>query len=379
MWNWQLPDWPEFSYDANQLVEAEALFLEHAGVMIGVEKHLDPEDRDHITIEILSDEAIGTSEIEGEILDRNCVQSSIRRQLGLSTPGPSAPPAESGIAQTMVDLFRGIDEPLDHGMMFKWHTMIMSAHPEIVERGQYRTGTRPMQIVSGPIQRPRIHFEAPPSEHVPPEMDRFIDWFNRAGPRGSDPVPAVARSAISHLYFECIHPFEDGNGRIGRAIAEKALAQQTSSPTITVLAAEMLQSRKQYYKELESASRRLEITAWIRWFASIVLGAQQRSIRQIEFAIAKARMMDRLRGKLNDRQEKALLGMLREGPDGFKGGLSSGNYQTITNAPPATATRDLADLVEKGALRKTGDRKYARYFLTALHTTRYSASLLQSR
>ena len=174
----------------------------------------------------------------------------------------------------------------------------------------------------------------------------------------------LTRAGVAHLYFQSIHPFEDGNGRIGRAIAEKALAQSLGQPTLTALAATILARRKDYYEALEAANKENEITRWLMWFAGVAIEAQHRTIALVEFLIGKTKLLDRLKGQLNARQEKALLRMFREGPDGFKGGLSAGKYSTITGSSPATTTRDLADLVAKGALVREGERRYARYRLS---------------
>ncbi len=161
-------------------------------------------------------------------------------------------------------------------------------------------------------------------------MAGFIDWFERTAPGGTEPLPALTRAGAAHLYFETIHPFEDGNGRIGRAIAEKSLAQSLGQPTLIVLAATILARRASYYHALEAASQQNEITDWLAWFAGITIEAQQRTLALIEFLIDKAKLFDRLKGQLNDRQQKALLRMFKEGPDGFKGGLGAGKYGTIT-------------------------------------------------
>ena len=220
-----------------------------------------------------------------------------------------------------------------------------------------------MQVVSGPLHSPRIHFEAPPAAALPAMMAEFVDWFNGSGPAGGDPLPALTRAGLAHLYFESIHPFEDGNGRIGRAISEKAMAQCLGEPTLVALAATILRRRKAYYRALAAASRGIEITPWLASFAQIAIEAQRRTTAQVEFLIDKTKLLDSLRGRLNARQEKALLRILREGPDGFTGGLSAGNYMTITGTTPATARRDLVDLVSKGALARTGERRYTRYHL----------------
>jgi Fic family protein len=377
-WNWQQPDWPNFSWDEARLRKAEEHFLVGTGMFVGTLKHLPQSDQELLTIESISAEAVTTSEIEGEILDRASVQSSIRRQFGLATDNRRVRPAEEGISEMMVDLYRSFAEPLSDEMLFSWHRMLFKERGRLIDVGRYRTGADAMEIVSGPIHKPKVHFEAPPSERIPKEMARFVAWFNhsrfnhtwfnhtrfnRKAPRGGQPLPALTRAGIAHLYFESIHPFEDGNGRIGRAIAEKVLAQSFGQPTLTALAATILSRRKGYYAALEAANKSNQVTAWLSWFAGIAIEAQRRTTAQVEFLIEKTRLLDQLRGRINSRQEKAVLRMLREGRDGFKGGLSAGNYASITGASPATATRDLADLVENGALLRVGERRHARYHI----------------
>ena len=363
-WNWQQPDWPNFSWDQDRLKKAEEAFLVGSGVLQGTLKHLDEADRELLTIEAISSEALATSEIEGEILDRASVRSSIRRQLGLATDERRATPLEQGIAEMMVDLYRSFAQPLSNDLLFRWHGILLGGRRGLRDVGRYRTSSEAMQIVSGPIHLPKVHFEAPPSARVPEQMERFIVWFNRTAPNGADSLTGLTRAAIAHLYFESIHPFEDGNGRIGRAISEKALSQCVGQPTLTALAATMLLRRKAYYAALQAASADKDVTSWIAWSAGITIEAQRRTLARVEFVVDKTRLLDRLRDRLSGRQEKALLRMLREGPDGFAGGLSAGNYMTITGAPPATATRDLVGMVAKGALQRTGQRRHARYHLT---------------
>ena len=363
-WNWQQPDWPHFTFHEARLCKAEEQFLLGTGLFAGTLKHLAPLEQEKLTIDAIGTEAVTTSEIEGEILDRASVQSSLRKQLGLATDEGRVRPAERGIAEMMVDLYRSFAEPLSDEALFRWHRMVMSGSRNLRDVGHYRTGAEPMQVVSGPIGEPRVHFEAPPASRAQSEMERFIAWFNRTAPGREEPLPALTRAGIAHLYFESIHPFEDGNGRIGRAIAEKTLAQSLGQPTLTALAATILARRKSYYEALEAANKENEITHWLMWFASVAIEAQRRTIALVEFLIDKTKLLDRLRGQLNERQEKALLRMFREGPDGFKGGLSAGKYSTITGASPATTTRDLADLVAKGALVREGERRYARYRLS---------------
>lgn len=360
-WNWQRPDWPNFDWQASRLRLAEEQFLIGGGVFAGMLAHVSATDSAQLTIDTLAAEAVTTSAIEGEILDRASVQSSIRWRLGFGRDRRHVGATEQAIADVMVDLYRSFAEPLSDDTLFAWHRMLTANRRDLNDIGSYRHHEAAMQIVSGSIQAPKVHFEAPPSAAVPAEMSRFIAWFNRTGPDGATPLPPLTRAGIAHLWFVCIHPFEDGNGRIGRAIAEKVLSQGLKRPTLTSLAATMLIRRRGYYDALERANTENEVTGWLCWFAAVAIEAQRRSLATVHFLIDKTRLLDRLQGILNDRQQKALLRMLEAGPDSFEGGLSARNYIAITGAAPATATRDLADLVSKGALTRAGNGRYARY------------------
>lgn len=361
LWNWQRAEWPHFSYDGNAVDRLEEEFLTRCGEFVGAFRHVDADDRETLRIELISDEALKTSEIEGELLDRASVQSSIRRQLGLDTEEHSARPEERGIAEMMVDLCETFADPLTHEKLFQWHVMVMSGARRLRTVGGYREHEDAMQIVSGGIGNFKVHFEAPPSIQLEREMSAFIRWFNESGPQGSHPLPALTRSAICHLYFESIHPFEDGNGRIGRALSEKSLAQALGRPSLILLAHTIERGRKNYYAMLERANRDNEITEWLVYFAETILEAQRKTLERVNFHIAKTKFHDRLRGQLNERQQKVIARMFREGTEGFKGGLSAENYLSITRTSRATATRDLQDLVDKGALTRTGERRYMRY------------------
>jgi len=364
MWNWQQPDWPNFNYDKSLIDDFEKQLLLGAGLLFGAFKHLNEEDKRQLTIELISNEALKTSEIEGEYLDRDSLQSSIRRQFGLIADNRKISPAEQGIAEMMVNVYRSFEAPLSHAMLLEWHKMLTNGRRDLNDIGRYRTHSEPMQIVSGAIYAPKVHFEAPPSSQMMAEMERFIDWFNATASNGTTPLPTLLRAAIAHLYFVSIHPFEDGNGRIGRAIAEKALAQCLGQPTLIAIAYAIERDKKTYYSALERANKQNEITAWLIYFAKTVINAQSYTATWVDFLIKKAKLYDRLRGQINPRQEKALTRMFQEGPDGFTGGLNAEKYIGITGAPRATATRDLQDLVSKGALLRHGERKHTRYFLS---------------
>ena len=362
-WNWTLPDWPDFRYDASALESFEQKFLLSSGEILGAVRHVNPPEREQLRIELLSEEAMQTSAIEGETLDRLSVQSSLRRHLGLDPNGYPAKPREQGVAEMMVDVYSSFSDPLAHETLFRWHRMLLGHDRRLETMGAYRQHAEAMQIVSGRLDRPTIHFEAPPSTRVMPEMARYVDWFNKTGARGAEPLPALTRAGMSHLYFESIHPFEDGNGRLGRALAEKSLAQNIGQPTLISLAFTIERERKAYYDQLEQHQKTLDVTEWLVWFAEIVLKAQQVTLDRVGFFINKAHFYDRHRDQLNERQAKTIARMFREGPGGFEGGLSADNYLRITGTSRATATRDLQDLVEKGALRRTGERRHTRYWL----------------
>ena len=358
-WNWEQNEWPEFRYDGARTAELERRFLVNAGKWLGVCSHLDADDAGRLKIGLLSAEALESSGIEGEILDQDSVQSSIQRQLGFKADGRRVPPPEQGIAELMVDVHRSHREPLTHEKLGLWHEMVTRGRTDLRKRGGYRSNPEPMRVVSGPIHNPIVHYEAPPSSRVPREMDLFLEWFEES----RKALPAMARASLAHLRFESIHPFEDGNGRIGRAVAEYALSQSLGHPVLLSLSQCIAKRRKRYYDELARSSQTLDATRWVEYFSGIIIEAQEAGFRMVDFILAKSRLLDRLRGRLNPRQEKALLRMFAEGVDGFKGGLSSANYQSITRASPATATRDLADLVAMGALVKTGKQRNTRYWL----------------
>lgn len=363
-WNWQNADWPNFRYDAASLLLSEQKFLQSAGEVIGAVRYFDEADSSQLRIELLSDEAIKTSEIEGELLDRVSVQSSLRRQFGLYSDDRQIRPQERGIAEMTADVYRSWQESLHHEKLFQWHSMLMAGNRYIETVGAYRKHEDAMQIVSGRLDKPTIHFEAPLSRQVAAEMETFIAWFNQSGPIGQNPLPALVRAAVGHLYFESIHPFEDGNGRIGRALAEKSLAQNLGQPSLISLAFTIEKNRKAYYSELEYHQRTLDITGWITFFAEIIMLAQQATLERIDFLIKKTKFYERFRGQLNERQEKVVARIFKEGTAGFKGGLSAENYIAITSTSRATATRDLQQLVEIGALTRVGERRYTRYSLS---------------
>ena len=362
-WNWQQSDWPDFVYDRARLLALESRLLHESGLLFGALGHLDDGEQRALTVDLIGDEALMTARIEGEYLDRDSLQSSLLREFGLAEDPRRVAPAEAGMAELMVDLYRHFQAPLTHEMLWAWHRMLMAGRRDLREVGGYRTLEEPMQVVSGAIYAPRVHFEAPPAQRVPGEMDRFAAWLDRSTPTGESPLPILTRAGIAHLYFVTIHPFEDGNGRIARAIAEKVLAQGLGQPTLIALSHTIERHKKAYYGALERANKVNRIDDWLDYFSHTVLDALNYTRARVVFLISKAKLYERLRGQLNERQDKVLARLFRAGPVGFVGGLSAENYIAITRTSRATATRDLQDLVAKGALVRTGERRHTRYAL----------------
>jgi len=352
MYNWQLSDWPNFTFEKSKIKDQLLLFVQDSGRLNGWLEAIPSDSRNEAMLEIMLSEAINTSEIEGEFLSREDVMSSIKRNLGLS---PSIKEVKDlraqGIAELVLAVRNTFDEPLTKETIFAWHQMIMKGNVRI-NTGQWRFHDEPMQVVSGAIGREVVHFEAPPSDIVPKEMEAFIRWFNNTAPGGSLEISNPSfRAAIAHLYFETIHPFEDGNGRIGRAIAEKALSQSLGHPVFLSLSRTILRDRKAYYEALKKGQKSNDITEWINYFQDVIMASQQAAHQQIKFLLKKTKYLDLHRSGLNERQLKVILRILKEGPDGFEGGITAKKYMAISKTSKATATRDLQDMVSKKMIR----------------------------
>jgi len=364
-WNWQQKDWPEFIYNASDLKDLEDRFLIESSKLIGASSIITQDENKKFTIELMSEEALNSSKIEGEILNRESVKSSLLRQLGL-TPELSdhrANDKEKGIAALMVNNYQTYDQPLTHQMMFDWHPCVVTKSLLIRDVGKYRTSKEAMQVVSGHEGNYQVHFQAPPATQLPEAMDAYVKWFNDTAPDGRNPLPPLIRAGIAHIYFVSIHPFDDGNGRIGRALSEKALAQSLKRPALISLSHVIEETRGEYYKQLELNNKSLNINPWLSYFSNTSLNAVTHSQRLVKFVVEKTRLFDRVRDQINQRQERVLFRMFDIGMDGFKGGMSADKYIKMTNATSRTASRDLQKLVELGALSKTGQLKGTRYWL----------------
>jgi len=364
LYNWQQPDWPHFRYDLAGLTDRLLAFVERAGRVGGLLEGLPEELGTEAILDFMITEAIRSSAIEGETLDRDAVMSSIRNRLGLNPiPQPVGSRLADGAGQLMVAVRNHFQEPLSEETLFAWHRMLLGGTTTL-RVGGWRQGGDPMQVVSGRIDRPTVHFEAPPSARVPAEMASFIAWFNDTAPGAPAAIShAPIRSALAHLYFETIHPFEDGNGRIGRAISEKALSQGTGRPIVMSLSRTIDARRNAYYDALKRAQRGNDATAWLDWFLDTVLEAQRDAEAQIRFVLQKSKFFHRYESQLNDRQRKVIARMFEAGPEGFTGGMNARKYIALTGASKATATRDLQQLARLGALTPVGGGRSTRYDL----------------
>ncbi len=363
IWNWQLKDWPHFSYDDNALKQLELKFSQNIGTVLGAFKHVKDNDKEQFIVEILSNEALKTSEIEGEYLDRDSIQSSIKKNLGLTTDKKKIAAAEYGISEMMVDLYRNYHSPLAHKQLFNWHKMLTNGRRDLADIGVYRTHEDAMQVVSGRLDRPTVHFEAPPSHKMQHEMEQFISWFNTMHSKTEKSILPIAKAGIAHLYFVSIHPFEDGNGRIARAIAEKSISQSLGQPALISLSKTIEANKKAYYESLENNNKTCNITDWLLYFGQTILDAQVETLKLIDFLIEKAKFFDRFNALMNERQLKIVKRLFDSGHQGFEGGLSAENYTRIAKTSASTATRDLKDMVGKKMLFKTGELKSTRYWL----------------
>jgi Fic family protein len=355
MYNWQQQDWPNFKFSLNG-VEGELLvFSEKAGRVSGILEALSEETKQDVLIDIILAEAIKTSEIEGEFPDRKDVLSSIRKNLGLHhSPEQIKDKSAAGLGELMIDVRKTFKEPLTEEKLFAWHKMLLRQN-DLVAIGEWRSLEDSMQVISGAMGKEKVHYEAPPSSQIPSEMKMFIQWFNDTAPGGNTEIKqAPVRASIAHLYFETIHPFEDGNGRIGRAIAEKALSQTIGRPVILSLSRAIEAKKSLYYDSLEKAQKANEITPWMDYFVKTAVDAQAEAETQINFTLKKTRFFDRFKDQLNERQLTVIRRMLEEGTKGFEGGMNARKYIGITKTSKATATRDMQQLLELGAFTLAG-------------------------
>lgn len=365
---WQQPGWPALSFDYQRTGPVLSHARRMQGIIEGKAQAIGIERDGQIACAVMEEEVIATAAIEGEKLDPAAVRSSVMRRLGLASTGPHDRNID-GLVDVINDATSRFETPLDDDRLHRWQSALFPGGTSGIRRiavGRYRDHKEPMQIVSGPPDNEVVHYEAPPSRQVAAEMARFLSWFANTTPAaGRLPgIDGLARAAIAHLWFESIHPFEDGNGRLGRAIVDMAIAQDHRSPIrLYSLSRQLLESRSAYYDALNAAQRGTgDSTDWVVWFTHQYAQACERSSNVIDRAIEKARFWaDHAGIELNSRQRKVLQRLLDDGDGGFLGGLNAEKYSKITGTSKPSATRDLAGLVKAGLLWPTGQGKATRY------------------
>lgn len=369
-YNWQLYDWTKFIYDDAVIDSLCMDFALETGELKGLVDSLSTEIQQETILQFMISEAVKTSEIEGEFFSRQDVMSSIKKNLGITDPFSQIRDKNAqGIGKLMVTVRNSYSEKLTELMIRQWHGILME-YSKRVNPGEYRTGEDSMQIVSGAFGKEIIHFETPPSNQVPVEMEKFINWYNDFEIKATDIKNALIKTSISHLYFESIHPFEDGNGRIGRAIAEKCLSESLNRPVLMSISSTIEKNKKQYYQSLKQAQRTLEITDWIFYFSTLILESQKNAKQIVLFTLSKTKFMDQFKNQMNERQRKAVLKMFENGVSGFEGGMTVIKYVSINKTSRATATRDLQDLAGKNILTPKGEGRSRSYDLNLLSSRR---------
>ncbi len=352
MYIWQSGDWPNFDWDHQHLAPLLAKTHHGQGRLLGKMEALGFELRDEAYLRTLTQEVVKSSEIEGETLDTDMVRSSIARRLGMNIAGliPADRNVE-GVVEMTLDATRNYSAALTNERLLAWHTALFPGGRSglhIVLPGHWRTDSGgPMQVVSGPLGHERVHFEAPPAARLEREIEGFLTWFNT--PTAADPL---LRAGIAHLWFVTIHPFEDGNGRVARAVTDMALAQgeQTSQRAYS-MSSQIRQERSDYYALLERTQKSsLEITTWLEWFLACLSRTLNEAQARLDTAIGKVRFWERF-GKeaLNERQIKVLQRVMRAD---WQGMISSSKWAKIAGCSQDTAGRDIKDLFERGALVK---------------------------
>jgi Fic family protein len=347
----ELPAWPRFNWDHKTLAEKLAAVRNRQGRLTGRMEELGFKLRAEANVETLTEEVIKSSEIEGEVLDRDQVRSSIARRLGVDIGALT--PAErnvEGVVEMMLDATGKYDMPLTSERLFGWHAALFPTGRSDMSKitvGAWRNDkSRPMQVVSGPVGRERVHYEAPKAAVLPKEMKAFIDWFN-----DNNDIDPVLKAGVAHLWFVTIHPFDDGNGRIARAIADMTLARsEKSAQRFYSMSAQIRQERNAYYDILEATQKdELDITPWLKWFLACLDRAFDRAETILASVLSKARFWKKHAGESFNERQRAMIDRLF---NSFEGNLTSSKWAQLVKCSQDTALRDIDDLVKRGILTK---------------------------
>ena len=351
---WQYPEWPSFTWNDSRLIALLSEVRNLEGKIQGMMGGLGFDVQSMTALNVMTEDVLRSNEIEGVILNSDKVRSSIARHLGIDTAGlPQPDHYTEGVVQIMMDAVTNCNKPLTPERLFNWHAALFPTgrsgmYPITV--GAYRTGSEPMQIVSGAMGKEKVHYEAPPSDVVPDMMTDFLRWINSDN-TVTDPV---LKAAVAHLWFVAIHPFDDGNGRLTRTITDMQLAKADGFPLrFYSMSAEILREKKAYYEILEhTTSNSTDITEWLEWFLNTMKSSILRAKETVKRVVSKSSFWQRHREiPMNERQVR-VVNMLW---DGFTGKLTSSKWAKITKTSQATALRDITDLIEKGILTAAAD------------------------
>lgn len=355
-WIWQQADWPQLSWDESTLAPLLRDCQHAYGQLLGMAGAVAGDAQAEEALDALLSNIVTSSAIEGEVLDVGSVRSSLARHLGLAEPAPRRVSARSeGLAELMLDATGRADSALELPRLLQWHRWLFAAQDDVlpmrIRVGALR-GNAPMQVVSGRVDRPTIHFEAPPREGLEEQLDTFLAWFEAS--RRDTALDPLVRAGIAHVWFITLHPFDDGNGRLTRALTDLALAQaQPQAIRFHALSASILADRNGYYHHLETSQKgSLEITAWLQWFLRTLHASLAQALHHIDRVLAKARFWQIHRDQtLAAEQIKVLNRLLDGGERGFEQGISASQYQAVAKVSKATATRHLTDLLDRGLIR----------------------------
>jgi Fic family protein len=364
-WIWQQNGWPNFTWDSQQLAPALREVTQLQGTLLGKAGAITEQSSKASNLDALLQNIIQSSAIEGEALNGESVRSSLAKRLGVKEAGLSPETAKTeGLAELLLDATEHYAQPLTQERLYQWHRYLFPEEENdaftltTIKAGELR-GDEPMQVVSGPHQKRTIHFEAPPREGLEDQLNTFLTWLDAS--KNNTTLDPILRAAKAHFWFVTLHPFDDGNGRLARAITDYALAQaEHQAIRFYAMAASIMENRKNYYDILETTQKgSLNITAWMQWFLQTLKRTLQTAIERIDWVLIKARFWQtHAQDGLNIQQTKVLNRLLDAGPGGFDGVLTASKYKSLTKVSKATATRHLQDLLDKHCIikRESGGR-----------------------
>ena len=365
VWIWQQPAWPRFTWQNEVIAPMLRNCVDMQGRLLGKIGSVDALSECQNILDTLLQNIVTSSAIEGEQLNVGSVRSSLARRLGIEEHGPTNARSE-GLAELIMDATQGYDSPLTLQRLYTWHQWLFPLAQGTLSKailvGQLRD-EMPMQVISGRLDKPTVHFEAPPRDGLEARLDEFLDWFAKS--RDSVGLDPLLRAGIAHFWFVTLHPFDDGNGRLTRAITDLALAQgERQAIRFYAMSASILEDRAGYYQVLETSQKGgLDITRWLSWFLATLLRSLEQALANIDRILAKARFWQAHRSDgLLPEQIKVLNRLLDGGPRGFEEGINAAQYQAVAKVSKATATRHLTDLLDKACLvRLPGGGRSTRY------------------